>query len=60
MGKVRVYSIADELELPNKVVIQALQELGYSVKSQSSTLPENEAEKALVKLKDHFKKNKYF
>ncbi|MEW6263693.1 MAG: translation initiation factor IF-2 [Thermodesulfobacteriota bacterium] len=38
MGKVRVYELAKELGLSNKDLVQKLQEMGYPIKSHSSTL----------------------
>lgn len=38
MGKVRVYELAKELNMSNKELVKKLQEMGYPVKSHSSTL----------------------
>ena len=38
MGKVRVYELAKELNLGNKELVLKLQEMGYPVKSHSSTI----------------------
>jgi len=38
MGKVRVYELAKELNMGNKDLVQRLQEMGYPVKSHSSTI----------------------
>ncbi len=40
MGKIRVYDIAKELNMGNKELVQKLQEMGYPVKSHSSTIEE--------------------
>ena len=40
MGKVRVYELAKTLNMGNKELVQKLQEMGYPVKSHSSTLEE--------------------
>jgi translation initiation factor IF-2 len=40
MGKVRVYELAKELNLGNKELVLKLQEMGYPVKSHSSTIEE--------------------
>ena len=42
MGKVRVYELAKELQMSNKELVAKLQEMGYQVKSHSSTIEEFE------------------
>ncbi|ADH86560.1 translation initiation factor IF-2 [Desulfurivibrio alkaliphilus] len=50
MKKIRVYELAKEAGLENKVLVARLQEDGYQVKSHSSTLTEDEAREIRVKL----------
>jgi len=45
MTKKRVYELAKELGIENKVLIARLEELGVTVKSQSSSLDESEVER---------------
>ena len=52
MPKMRVYEVAKQLDITNKDVLEKLSELGVTVKSHSSTLEENDAQKIL----DHFAK----
>jgi len=42
MGKTRVYEIAKELNMSNKELVAKLQEMGYSVKSHSSTVDDSQ------------------
>ena len=42
MGKIRVYELAKELQMSNKDLVTKLQEMGYQVKSHSSTIEEFE------------------
>lgn len=42
MGKIRVYELAKQLNMTNKVLVQKLQEMGYPVKSHSSTVDESQ------------------
>ncbi|MDF1563556.1 MAG: translation initiation factor IF-2 [Deltaproteobacteria bacterium] len=51
MAKKRVYEIAKEVGLSNKEVVDRLQEMGFDVKSHSSSLEEIEAESALARLR---------
>jgi len=41
MGKIRVYELAKELGFSNKELVERLQELGYAIKSHSSTLDDS-------------------
>jgi translation initiation factor IF-2 len=50
MKKIRVYELAKEAGLENKVLVARLQEEGYEVKSHSSTLEEGEARDIRIKL----------
>lgn len=50
MKKIRVYELAREAGMENKVLVARLQEEGYGVKSHSSTLEEREAQAIRVKL----------
>lgn len=50
MKKIRVYELAREAGLENKVLVARLQEEGYEVKSHSSSLNEHEATQIRVKL----------
>lgn len=45
MAKVRVYELAKELGIPNKDLIARLEDLGISVKSHSSTISEEDADR---------------
>lgn len=50
MKKLRVYELAKEAGMENKALVVQLQEMGYSVKSHSSTLEEDEALEVRQKL----------
>jgi len=50
MKKIRVYELAKEAGMENKALVAKLQELGYAVKSHSSTLEESEAQQARIAL----------
>lgn len=39
--RVRIYELSKQMNIPNKEIIQALRELGYDVKSHSSTVDSN-------------------
>ena len=43
MGKIRVYKLADELEMESKELVNALQELGIEISSHMSTVEEETA-----------------
>ncbi|MBU2552713.1 MAG: translation initiation factor IF-2 N-terminal domain-containing protein, partial [Proteobacteria bacterium] len=40
MGKIRVYELAKQLDMANKDLVEKLNEMGYTVKSHSSTIDE--------------------
>ncbi len=42
MGKIRVYELAKELNMNNKELVAKLQEMGYAVKSHSSTVDDSQ------------------
>jgi len=44
MGKIRVYKLADELEMESKELVNALQELGIEISSHMSTVEEETAD----------------
>ena len=44
MAKVRIYEIARELDLESKVLLERAQNMGYEVKTASSSLEESDAE----------------
>jgi translation initiation factor IF-2 len=47
-GKVRIYELSKELNLDNKELLAICDELDIAVKSHSSTISENEAERILM------------
>ncbi|MFH7319547.1 translation initiation factor IF-2 [Desulfurivibrio sp. D14AmB] len=50
MKKIRVYELAKEAGMENKVLVARLQDEGYDVKSHSSSLEEHEAQAIRIKL----------
>lgn len=50
MRKIRVYELAKEAEMENKDLVAKLVELGYAVKSHSSTLDQDEVQEIRQKL----------
>ncbi len=50
MGKIRVYELAKEAGMDSKAMTEKLKEMGYSIKSHSSSLEEHEAEDVRQKL----------
>jgi len=50
MGKVRIYELAKELNMNNKEVVEKLQEMGFPVKSHSSTLEPHQVREARDRL----------
>jgi len=50
MGKVRIYELAKELNMNNKEVVEKLQEMGFPVKSHSSTLEPHQFQEAKDRL----------
>ncbi|MFH1020401.1 MAG: translation initiation factor IF-2 N-terminal domain-containing protein, partial [Pseudomonadota bacterium] len=44
MTKIRVYELAKEAEMENKDLVAALIEMGYAIKSHSSTLEDEIAQ----------------
>ena len=51
MGKVRVYELAKELHIGNKELVQKLQQMGYPIKSHSSTIEEFQVKEIMERLK---------
>ena len=49
MGKIRVHELAKELGLDNAETIKRLQDAGFTVKTHSSTVDEEDARKALTR-----------
>ena len=52
MSKVRIYDLAKEMGVTPKELTQRIRDLGFEVKSHSSTLSEEEAERVRQELKD--------
>jgi len=50
MGKVRIYELAKELNMNNKEVVEKLQDMGFPVKSHSSTLEPHQVQEAKDRL----------
>ncbi|NPA49782.1 MAG: translation initiation factor IF-2 [Thermodesulfobacteria bacterium] len=56
MSKVRIYDLAKEMGVTPKELTKRIQEMGFDVKSHSSTLSEEEAERVRQELKTWSKK----
>ncbi len=50
MGKMKVFELSKELNIPNKDFVERLKKMGYSVKSHLSTLEANEVEEIRNKI----------
>ena len=51
MAKKRIYEVAKELDIENKIVVKKAQDLGFDVKSHMSSLDDKQVSKLVDSLK---------